>query len=453
MKGLIFTYGLTYGGAFVSLFNPFIGLLIYVSFSIIRPEAMWHWSVPPGNYSRIIAIALLFGWMLHGLGRWDFGRARFTVYAFSGYMFWAVVSGMQADNQNAAWGFIELLAKIFIPFLVGITLIDSVDKLKQLAWVIVLSQGYVAFELNMSYLSQGGMFLHYFRHNGFGGMDNNCVSIAMAAGAGFAFFLGMTSNRWWQKGIAFGCTLLMVHVILFAFSRGGMLALIFSGVVAFILLPKRPMYFLAYALIIVLGLRLAGPEVQQRFMTVFVDAEERDESAQSRLDMWEDCVDVMKKNPIFGVGPDHWPLIAPQYGWPHGKEAHSLWLQIGAELGVVGLLLLLTYYLSCIARLWPLTRTTTDVADPWLRGAARMVILGLVGFMLSAQFVSLEGLELPYYIAMFGAGAQKVNSLMQNSDWDESTLQSGHFPFPWQRELYCNGTLDAQIHRKVNGSP
>ena len=66
MKGLIFTYLLTYGGAAASLFNPFIGLLVYVAFAILRPESLWHWSVPEGNYSRIVAIALLIGWARRG---------------------------------------------------------------------------------------------------------------------------------------------------------------------------------------------------------------------------------------------------------------------------------------------------------------------------------------------------------------------------------------------------
>ncbi len=80
-KGLLFTYGLTYGGALVSLFNPFSGLLIYICFAIVRPESMWFWSVPAGNYSRIIAIALLAGWAMHGFGSWRFGRARAIVTA------------------------------------------------------------------------------------------------------------------------------------------------------------------------------------------------------------------------------------------------------------------------------------------------------------------------------------------------------------------------------------
>src|SRR4030095_2611495 len=119
---------------------------------IIRPEAMWYWSVPAGNYSRIVAIALLVGWALNGFGNWRFGRAKSIVVCFVGFWLWCVASGLQASNPNLAFQqAIEPLFKTLLPFLVGITLIDSVAKLKQLAWVIALGQGYVAYEMNLAY--------------------------------------------------------------------------------------------------------------------------------------------------------------------------------------------------------------------------------------------------------------------------------------------------------------
>src|SRR5262249_58627297 len=95
MKGLVFTYVLTYGGAVVSLFDPLVGLLVYVCFAIIKPEAMWYWSVPEGNYSRIVAIALLAGWVgwgAMGCGSWRFGRAHGIILAFGCYWLWAVIA-------------------------------------------------------------------------------------------------------------------------------------------------------------------------------------------------------------------------------------------------------------------------------------------------------------------------------------------------------------------------
>ena len=408
MKGLIFTYLLTYGGALASLFNPYIGLLVYVCFSIISRESLWYWSVPEGNYSRIVAIALLVGWALRGFGNWQFGRGGTIVGLFIGFWVWAVLSATQAAAPEACLVWIEATAKILLPFVVGMTLIDSVAKLKQLAWVIVLSHGYVAYDLNMAYY--GGF--NRIQEIGFGGMDNNCVAITMVLCTGLAFFLGLTAPRWWQKGIAFGSTALMVHCVLFAFSRGGMLGLIIMGAISFVLIPKKPRHYLTFALIVLLALRLAGPEVVKRFGSAFAEGKTRDKSAQSRVIMWKACVKVMIEKPLFGVGPGSFSSVIHLYTpYGKGKEAHTLWLQIGAETGAVGLFLLVSFYGVCVVRLWPLTRESHPVADPWFRHTARMVIASLTGFIVSAQFVSLPGLEVPYYVVLLGAGASKLTSL------------------------------------------
>lgn len=352
MKGLLFTYALTYGGAAVALFNPWIGLLVYVCFAILRPESLWFWSVPAGNYSRIVAIALLIGWAVNGFGNWQLGRARGVVMALLGYLAWSCLSAAFARYPEHGWQFVENTLKVVLPFLVGVTTLDSMAKLKQLAWVILLSQGYVAFELNSAYYS-GFNRMH---EVGFGGMDNNCVAIAMVAATGLAFFLGMAEPQWWKKGIALIASVLMVHCVMFGFSRGGMLGLLITGAVAFVLIPKQPKHYAMFAIAILIALRLAGPQVVTRFASTFADGEERDSSAQSRLDMWEDCADVVVKHPLLGIGPDNWPLIAHEYGWPPGKEAHSLWVQMAAELGLVGVGFLALFYARCLTGLRTLVK-------------------------------------------------------------------------------------------------
>ena len=417
--GLIFTYALTYGGAVASLFDPYIGLLIYVCFSIIRPESLWPWSVPHGNYSRIICIALLIGWVLNGFGNWQFGRARAVVGFLIAFWAWVLISSLTAAQPSVSLAWAEELTKVVLPFVVGLTVIDSVIKLKQLAWVIVLSQGYVAYDLNMAYYSG----FNRLNEIGFGGMDNNCMGIAMVTCSGLALFLGLNAPRWWQKCIAFACVALMIHCVLFAFTRGGMLGLIIMAVIAFFLTPKRGWHHLALFAIVLLGLRLAGPQVIERFMTTFADKETRDGSAESRMQMWQTCVGIMAKNPVLGIGPRHFPLTAHEYGYNPGKEAHTLWLQVGAETGFPGLFFLASFYGVCVMRLWQFTRESTPVSDPWFRDTARMVIASITGFAVSAQFVSLAGLEAPYYVVLLGAGALKLSSLpAQSPAWAPAQL-------------------------------
>src|SRR5262245_28339676 len=129
MKGLLFTYVLTYGGAAASLFNPFIGLLVYICFAVLKPEQMWHWSVPEGNYSRIVALALLFSWAMRGCGTWQFGKATRSIVALLSFLGVAIFGSLVSAHPEVAWISIDALLKIVLPFLVGVTTMDSVAKL------------------------------------------------------------------------------------------------------------------------------------------------------------------------------------------------------------------------------------------------------------------------------------------------------------------------------------
>jgi probable O-glycosylation ligase (exosortase A-associated) len=423
MKGLLFTYALTFGGAAAGLYYPFYGLLAYIALALLKPEFLWYWAVPEGNYSRIVGIALLVGWMVHGFGKWHFGRAKSIVVALVGFWLWSILGASVAADQAVARKYAEELTKIVLPFLVGITVIDSVAKLKQLAWVIVICEGYVAFEMNLSYY--GGY--NRLQEAGFGGMDNNCNGIAMITVLGFAFFLGSNAPRWWQRAVALGCALALAHAVFIAFSRGAMLAMIITGALACFLIPKRPKHVLILALGLLLLFRLAGAEVQERFMTTFAKKEERDASAEARLKNWQACLQAVSEQPLLGVGPAHWHLVSPRYGLP-SMEAHTLWLQLAAEQGILGLALLLLFYGICIVKLWPLAREQRPVSDPWLHDAARMVIASLTGFMVSAQFVSMQGLEVPYYVVLLGAGALKLDSCVA-PHWQSCQTQCFH---PWR---------------------
>ena len=405
--GPLFVYLMTYGGAAAALFNPFLGLLVYISFAILKPESVWYWSVQPGNYSRIVAIALLVGWALQGFGRWDLGRGKAVILCLLGFFAWAIASAMQAQDQDIAWASIENYAKIVLPILVGISTIETVSQLKILGWVILLSQAYPAYELNRTYFAG----YNRLREEGFGNLDNNGYACALVCSVGLAGFLTWHSERWWQKALAMASAAFILHAVLFSNSRGAMLGLIVTGVTAFSVMPKGPKELTAFALALVMVLAFTGPQVWERFRTSFADNEARDESAESRLELWTACADLMMKNPILGIGPRQFGLVSHQYGFKPGKEAHTQWVLCGAELGFPGMCLLLAYYILCLKRIWPIARGKVPVPDPWLSYLARMVVASLVGFMVSAQFLSVAFLETPYYLAMMGAAILKISGV------------------------------------------
>ena len=273
--GLLFTYAMTYGGSFFSLFNPFYGLLIYISFAILKPERMWAYSLTAGNYSRIVAISLLLGWALRGFGNWQLGRAKGIVFAFMGFWLWSIVSGLlAATDTDRALKFVEENGKVLLPFLVGVTIIETPKQLKILIWVIVLSMGYFAFRENESYYEFGLK------------EGDNLTAHMMVVGAGLAFFSGLSSQSLVMKAGGLVAAALMVHAAMFHMSRAAMIGILVVGVLTFLVLPKNWKTLSLLIVAVAVGLRLAGPNIVQEFMTVTASEEERDSSAQSRFVLW-----------------------------------------------------------------------------------------------------------------------------------------------------------------------
>ena len=414
MKPLIFVYVMTYGGVLAALIRPYTGFLIYVSFAIIKPYALWYWAIPLGNYDRTIAIGFLVGWILHGCGNWTLGRGSASLIYLVAYWIVLVIAAAMAPIPELGWGPVEPLSKTFLPILAGASLIDSVKRLKQLIWVIVISQGYLAYEFNLTYLNSPMFVAWEWTH---AGLDNNGIAITMVTSIGMAFFLGIYAPNIWQRLVALACAALMAHVVLFSNSRGGMLAMIATGVVAFLLMPKRPKYLLLFGFAIVGVLAFAGTAVQERFLSSFMSKEEGSDEGAQRMGHWVACIQSMSEQPL-GVGPRHWRTVAPMYGLD-AIEAHSTWLQMGAELGVLGLACLLGYYLITMWRLYSFVRRPEPHHDPWFQYTGRMVLCSLFGFLVSAQFVTVDAIELPYYIALCGIGVLKVASAQAAEAPDE----------------------------------
>ena len=401
MYGYIASLLLTYVGGAVALAHPLVGLSIYAIFSLARPQQIFGWAGDLTGISNVIGVATVIGWFLKGLGDWQLRRAWPYVALLFGFLGLTAISTVLADNQELGVAYIVERLKIVVMFLIGLTLVDSMTWVRRLAWTFVGAQGYIGFEMNLEYLRGFNLAAE----QGLLG-DNNSFAISMVGGLGPAIFLGLASKEWWKKAVAFGCAALILHTVLLTFSRGGMLSLVVTGAVVFVMMPKRPALLVVMLAASLLTVRLMGREVTQRFMTIFVEAEERDGSAESRLELWEDCFELIQQHPFFGIGPSHFPLVAPLFGWPPGKSAHSLWVQSAAELGLPAVFCLFGFN---FLGLWKGAVLARRHAGDEFGHLGLYVFSGMAGFMVAAQFVSVEGLELPYFTVLIAAAIAKLH--------------------------------------------
>lgn len=411
MKGLLLIYLMTGVGTIGGLANPLIGLFVYVMFAVLRPQAIWGFAGDMNGLSRLVGVVTLLSWAFRSFGDRRIGRGRVIVASLLMFTLWMGLSALQATNTDESFAAVTELAKVVLPFLVGITLLNDEKYARWMMWTIVLSQGYVGFEMNWTYLTKG----YNAAGEGFAGMDNNCLGVSLVSVIGPAMALGLAAKTWRGRALAAASVALILHATLLTYSRGAMVGLLGVALTAFIIMPKSPKFVGAVVVVGLLALRLTGPQLMARYATAVMSEEEGGDLGEGRLDLWLDCLAVLKSKPLFGVGPWNWRVVASQYGWTNGKSAHSVWMETAAETGAPGVLSLLSFFGLTALYLWPVARQRLTPENRYEMMMASGIIMGVAGFAISGQFVSLAGLEVPYYVAMVGVVLLKLKSRQQQA--------------------------------------
>ena len=152
--------------------------------------------------------------------------------------------------------------------------------------------------------------------------DPNDLGIFFIINIPFALYF-VRNSSFIGKAISLGALSWLIYGLYMTNSRGSMIAL--AGVLAAYFIIK---YGGAKAIISSLVLAPVGLVIMSSFRAVSSD----EESARGRLYAWWDGLEMLKANPIFGVGSgnfiDH-----------HGRVAHNSYVQVAAELGLIGYIL------------------------------------------------------------------------------------------------------------------
>jgi len=406
MIGLIFTYLLFAYGTLTGWIKPVHGLMVYYAFSILRPPHLWFWSVGTTGtrYSLWLGISTLAGWAVKSFGDWKAVRPVLLpvcclgLYLLSGFVALKVnaVHPQQAMDQ---W---IVQVKIAIMVLVTLTLINRPAHIKTLAWILLIGHAYLAYVFNEQYYVQDYNRVYW---RGFGGIDNNGIAMVMVMATPIAFYMGVYTKRWTIRAGCLVAAILIAHVVLLSYSRGGQLGLIIVGLMIFtaamISLPNRWVTLLVAVLFTAAVLELAGPSVRDEFSTIFLDKEERDASANSRFVTWEAGIQCMLDNPI-GMGPRQFNAVAHHYGLGENKSVHNLFIQTGADYGVLGLIGLAGFYMFSALQAWTMTLTKTAKALRWPQYFGYMVITSLAGMMICSQFIGMESVETGFILSTLG---------------------------------------------------
>jgi probable O-glycosylation ligase (exosortase A-associated) len=181
---------------------------------------------------------------------------------------------------------------------------------------------------------------------------------------------------------------LTVIAILGTHSRGALVGIV--GMIVFFLLKTRRKFL--PILIIAASIPFIPSIMPQHWFDRMhtIETYEQDGSATERLRAWGNAYELATQRPLTGGGYD----VLIYWG---GRDSHSIYFEVLAEHGFVGLaLFLLLGFFTWRSATW-IVRNTKRVAElKWASDLAAMLQVSMVGYGLAGAFLGLAYFDLIY---------------------------------------------------------
>jgi putative inorganic carbon (hco3(-)) transporter len=356
-SGLLYNVSLLLAGQLaagftLALLHPMNALCLFVHLLFLRP-----WEIATTNplllaLPRGVAVLCLFSWLIYR-NRPTFQepqtrRGVMLLLVFSGWLFLSTFVSPDIGETQSEW--FRTYFRSLIIFLMSVYFIDDERSLSQFTLTLVFSALALIVVRFYQYHTEGPTLLRLVTGGMFG--DPNDLAAVIIMALPFAVVPAFKTGAFVPKLLAIFFVAVSLLLIWYAQSRGAMLALTVQLLAAATLLKAKTSWLRTLLLIGVLG---GGFIFAVRGITR--DAQEMQESSDSRIMYWKAAVNMALHRPLWGVGFDRYPdtynaySSGERYEW--GKRtAHSSWLLVLAESGFIGGFLFASFFLMVLWIAW-----------------------------------------------------------------------------------------------------
>lgn len=242
----------------------------------------------------------------------------------------------------------------------------------------------------------------------------------------------LLAGRIRHKLVAIIAAPLILDVVLLCNSRGAFLAAIIS-VFVFILCAPKGLRGTAYrylaAGLVVLFLLVGDTRIIDRFLTTFADSEERDHSAQSRIDFWMCGIEMLQDYPLGAGGNAFKKTHGHKYldssnPDQQARSLHNGFLQEATSWGIQGLFLRLLWFFCAIRMAYDARRQKMLKSSKFLFVTQLGILTGLAAFLGTAMFTSVFDAEWGFWLIALAVCSALIYE-SENNDNEASTPAAG----------------------------
>lgn len=313
-------------------------------------------------------------------------------YALVAFVGWVAVSSAWAEDSAATYGSVFRYGLNAMLFLIVFSCVRTEQHVKWvLAGFVVGSAAGAAYGLIIEAPVPGE------RLAGSGTNANETAALLVAAAA-LAAALSVTLRN--RPALALAAALAVpacAYGVLLTLSRGGLVALVAALVAAIVVAGRWRGAVMTLVIVAALGTvvyfgTFASPDATARVTSV--------EGGTGRVDIWKVAWRMVEAEPLRGIGSGNFPQASVHYLLEPGavdrsdfivdnpKVAHNTYLEVLAELGIVGLALFLAivgFALICNLKAIGVFKRAANLE---MEAVSRALFVAVVGLLAAAFFGS-----------------------------------------------------------------
>lgn len=391
--------GLTLGLVFlaIAVADMTAGICIFAVLTyletLLAGEAQGGLSVP-----KLLGAVLMLSWLAMVTAGHREQRER--IFSHPGFLLalialvtWTGISALWAENPAASLdAAFRYLPNAFL-FLIVFAGIKTRDQLMAVLGALV-----VGAVLSALYgMAAGGAANDPGRLSGAGGDANDTAAVLVAGAIIAAGLAAALRDKPILRTAAAAAVPLCAFAVFLTLSRGGLIAFGASLITAVVMAGRHRGKVLALA--------ASAALVAVMYFTVFAPAaaQERVSGANGgtgRVDIWTVGWRMVQDHPLRGIGAGNFPIASVHYLLEPGvlkrddfivdtpKVAHNTYLDVLAEIGLVGLALFASVILFSLACGVRASREAAKTGDWQLEILARAMVVALIGLLAADFFVS-----------------------------------------------------------------
>gem|GEM_PF-713971 len=403
-------------GIGLSVLHPVAATSFFVAILLTRP-----WEAIPQNHllmalPRLMAVLTVLTWLVYAIRlRKTHVVWNFPCWCYATFVIWLFFCCLFSRSMTTSLSF---FSDTFLPITVIAFLITNViskrEDVELFSRTLVISVLGVISVAVYTTIQDYSIDPSFFRLHA-RGMWGNANDLAALMVIILPIALAPLLQR--KKGasatlVSLALGIFILVSLLWSQSRGAQIAVLVGTIIYLISCTKKKkaLLFTSVATIFLLIVLFVMPQRDEMDLAG---------STSSRANYLIAGLRMAKDSPIFGVGPNNYSLLYEQYTpafleW--GKRtAHSSWVLILAEAGVVGFLLFLGLFLTTLRAAWR------------IRSSSPQYLLMIINYGIVMSFLSHTYLFLPYVLFAFVLAAARIPALKESPSFE---TRSSRFPKP-----------------------